>query len=212
MEPIEEGHYYHIYNRGAGKGNLFFYPNDYSLFLKLYFYYLYPCIETYAWCLMRNHFHALIKVKTHGEQIRTYRKLRSADNAKNFHGSLNPKIKPYTVSKQLSHLFNSYTKKLNARVGRTGTLIEGPLKRKRLSDDDHFIHILCYIHRNPIHPNLTDNYTDYLNSSYHSYTSTEPSLLGRQEVFSLFGSLSNFLKAHEEFKMKLDWKEDYYLE
>ncbi|TVQ05257.1 MAG: hypothetical protein EA359_03715, partial [Balneolaceae bacterium] len=63
MEPIKEGYYYHIYNRGAGRAPIFFSKEDFDFFLEKYFYYLHIAVETYAWCFLTNHIHLLIRIR-----------------------------------------------------------------------------------------------------------------------------------------------------
>ena len=58
---------YHIYNRGNNREDLFRFPEDYRHFLRLYEKYIEPIAETYAWCLLVNHFHLLVKIKTKEE-------------------------------------------------------------------------------------------------------------------------------------------------
>ncbi|MDD2814449.1 MAG: hypothetical protein PHP00_01760 [Thiotrichaceae bacterium] len=60
--PLIEGQYYHIYNRGNNGENIFFEARNYEYFFKLYIRHIYPIAETYAYCLMRNHFHLLVKI------------------------------------------------------------------------------------------------------------------------------------------------------
>ena len=60
---MEEGNYYHIYNRGNNRMNLFTEPSDYERFLWLYDRYISPVAETLAWVLMPNHIHLLVKIK-----------------------------------------------------------------------------------------------------------------------------------------------------
>jgi hypothetical protein len=110
MEPLEEGNYYHIYNRGAGKASIFFNEHDYHWFIERYFYYLNVAAETYAWCLLDNHFHLLIRVRSIKEQYFTFKKIKSDFPKNSFYGDQYSSPKPYSVSKQLSHLFNSFTK------------------------------------------------------------------------------------------------------
>jgi REP element-mobilizing transposase RayT len=59
-EVLSPGNYYHIYNRGNNGEPLFFEEENYIYFLKLYDKYISPIAETYAWCLMKNHFHFLV--------------------------------------------------------------------------------------------------------------------------------------------------------
>lgn len=61
--PLEEGGYYHIYNRANGKDNLFRDDQDYLHFLQLYQKYILPVADTFAWVLMPNHFHLLVRIK-----------------------------------------------------------------------------------------------------------------------------------------------------
>jgi REP element-mobilizing transposase RayT len=61
--PMIPGGYYHVYNRGNNRENIFRDPRSYSHFLRLYAKYIKPMADTYAYCLMRNHFHILIQIK-----------------------------------------------------------------------------------------------------------------------------------------------------
>jgi|WetSurMetagenome_2_1015567.scaffolds.fasta_scaffold29263_2 putative transposase len=82
MSPLKYGKYYHVYNRGNNRGNnwcdLFLNEDDYEHFLRLYEKYINPVAETFAWVLMRNHFHLLVRIKEAGE-IRY--KLSNADRS-----------------------------------------------------------------------------------------------------------------------------------
>lgn len=204
METLESGSYYHIYNRGAGSANLFWNENDFRQFLKKYIYYLYPCLQTFAWCLLNNHFHALVRVRTLDEQAKFFNEQRDQFIKGKYHGKLNPANKPLNVSRQVSHLMNSYTRYINKKMNRSGTLIEGPLKRKKLTDENNFLNLICYIHRNPIHHQIHNNYTDYLFTSYLDFISNNKSFVEKKSVLKRFGGKKNFIQAHEEFKLKLD--------
>jgi len=58
-----EGNFYHIYNRGNNRENIFFEENNYYYFLEKYDKYLTNYLETFAYCLLPNHFHLLVRVK-----------------------------------------------------------------------------------------------------------------------------------------------------
>lgn len=60
---LEPGNFYHIYNRGINSCNLFRKPDNYEHFLELYDKYISPVADTYAWVLMPNHFHLLVRVR-----------------------------------------------------------------------------------------------------------------------------------------------------
>jgi len=65
--PLEHGGYYHIYNRGNNGERLFHTPANYQHFLRLYDKYIDPIADTFAWCLMGNHFHLFVRIKEEGE-------------------------------------------------------------------------------------------------------------------------------------------------
>jgi REP element-mobilizing transposase RayT len=62
-EQLKGGNYYHIYNRGNNRMNLFSIPSDYERFLELYDKYISQVADTFAWVLMPNHIHLLLKIK-----------------------------------------------------------------------------------------------------------------------------------------------------
>jgi putative transposase len=57
------GNYYHIYNRGINSCNLFREIANYQHFIALFEKYIKPIAETYAWVLMPNHFHCLVRIR-----------------------------------------------------------------------------------------------------------------------------------------------------
>jgi putative transposase len=210
MEKLEQGHYYHLYNRGAGRSNLFQEGKDYHRFIDKYWYYMFFSVETYAWCLIQNHFHVLIKVRSLHQQEVLFQKSKETYPKGSFFGDNFDHAKPFDPGVQLRHLMNSYTKYFNNKYDRSGTLVEGTYKRKRITDENHFNHLLCYIHRNPVHHGICRNYEDYSYTSYHDYFGNKKSLTETQKGLTNFGGLINLQKAHSEFRLMLD--EEYYLE
>jgi len=60
---VQQGKYYHIFNRSIDNNNLFIEPENYKKFLSLYDKYIYPVADTFAWVLMPNHFHLLVRIR-----------------------------------------------------------------------------------------------------------------------------------------------------
>ncbi|MFA9388757.1 MAG: hypothetical protein ACERKD_03065 [Prolixibacteraceae bacterium] len=63
IEPLTYGNYYHIYNHGVANRDLFYTNDNYEYFLDLYNKYIDPIADTFAWVLMKNHFHLLVRIK-----------------------------------------------------------------------------------------------------------------------------------------------------
>jgi len=182
--PLLNGHYYHIYNRGNNGENLFPEERNYRHFLKLYIRYIYPIADTYAYCLMKNHFHLLVRIKPKPD----------LPGLEDLEG-----LTSHSYSQPFSNLFNAYTKAINKAYGRSGSLFEKNFNRILIDTDRHFIHLVCYIHRNPQKHGFTDNFRTYPYSSYQTIRQQKQSRIEHQQVLQWFGSMQSFENYHRQF-------------
>jgi REP element-mobilizing transposase RayT len=136
--------------------------------------------DTFAYCLLRNHFHLLVRIKSE-EEIQ--HKLK---NSKNFSASL-----------AFSNFFNAYAKGINQAYGRTGSLFQHPFGRSPLSNFNPFERVVVYIHQNPQKHGFVQDFRDWKYSSYRSLLAEESTRLKRDEVFTWFGSRELFIKSHD---------------
>jgi REP element-mobilizing transposase RayT len=176
IQPLENGKYYHIYNRGINSNILFKEKGNYEHFLKLYDLHIEPMAETYAWCLMNNHFHLLIRIKE-VEEIKTENKIQP--------------------SQSFSNLFKTYTKAFNKKYNRHGALFERPFRRKIVENENYLLNLIIYIHNNPVHHNSCEEASNYPWSSYSTCMSDKPTKLKREEVIAIFDDIENFKYVHE---------------
>ena len=63
MHPLQPDTSYHIFNHANGFENIFRHEANYYFFLEKYWKYIGPVAETYAWCLMPNHFHLVVRIR-----------------------------------------------------------------------------------------------------------------------------------------------------
>ena len=185
IQPLTYGKYYHIYNRGINGCNLFERKDNYEYFLNLYDKHVSPAVDTFAWVLMKNHFHMLIRIKEEADFI-------SPDRVWNPARAFDP-------SKHFSNLFNSYAQAFNKMYDRHGALFERPFKRKQIDDKDYFKNSVIYIHNNPVHHNFTEYAMDYPWSSYLTCISIKPTHLQRDAVIGWFDNAANFKTAHDNY-------------
>ena len=62
-ETFEADCYYHIYNRGNNKEDIFIEDRNYNFFLFRLKKYILPIADVYAYCSLKNHFHIVLKIK-----------------------------------------------------------------------------------------------------------------------------------------------------
>ena len=109
---LQPGVIYHIYNRGVNGETIFKEKRNYEHFINLYVKHIQPVVDTYAFCLLPNHFHLLVEIKN----------LTGLEDLSGFK----------SASQAFSNLFNAYAKAINKAYGRTGPLFERPFKRNEL--------------------------------------------------------------------------------
>ena len=219
-EPLENGKYYHIYNCGINGEDLFRESKNHQHFLSLYDKYVDPVSDTFAWCLMRNHFHLLVRVKEEGEIASFYdshcqglRPLAGRNETPPVvenpgGGGKDWRTRKPDPSNQLSHLFNSYAQYYNKKYKRHGSLFEKRFKRKHVNNEKYFRQLVVYIHNNPVHHGFVDYPGDYPWSSYRTCVSVKPTKLKRETVIGWFDGVANFKYVHEgkvEFLKIEEW-------
>ncbi|MEK7559171.1 MAG: transposase [Patescibacteria group bacterium] len=188
-----ENSFYHIYNRGIDKKNIFIDEKDYAVFLGLLKRYLVPPpkeeaveenkknkvgprnpryrtdlhekIQLVSYCLMPNHFHLMIKQAT-----------------------------KEAITDIMRALSNSYVIYFNKKYKRTGPLFTGKYKAVLIEGESYLLHLTRYIHVNPLDLGYTrSDLVKYPYSSYSRY-------LGRKKVDWLFPEeiLSFFKTAQKQ--------------
>lgn len=205
---LEYGKYYHIYNRGINGCNLFYANENYEYFLHLYDKYISQVADTFAWVLMRNHFHLLVRIKTE-ENIGFIQTPEGRKDSSGLRNNLSESNRPesvlkkkYKPSNQFGHLFNAYTKAINKRYHRTGSLFEHPFRRIQVTSVEHLKYLVYYIHHNPIHHGFCEHYLDYPWSSYLTIVSPKTTNLKRSEVLTWYRDDHNFRRFHSDEEIK----------
>lgn len=122
FQPLAEGGFYHLYNRGNNGENIFFQQRNYNYFLNKLNDYIGSYLNFYAYCLLPNHFHFLIQVKQLKEILPEHLHLSSGNKTLNNLETI--------ISEQFRRFFLSYSKSIKIQEGRTGSLFEKKFKRK----------------------------------------------------------------------------------
>ncbi|NIT03764.1 hypothetical protein GTO10_02410 [Candidatus Saccharibacteria bacterium] len=192
VRNFRENAYYHVFNRGVEKRDIFLDEYDYHLFQRYLFLYLRPIeevlerdpelplrlvgknltdeVELLAYCLMPNHFHLLLKQRTKNG-----------------------------ISKLLKQLTNAYTLHFNEKYERVGGLMQGRYKAVEIKNDNLFIHLARYIHLNPVIASVAPKPEEHPWSSYQDYLGQEAEVpVEKDKILSYFPSVGAFKGFHED--------------
>ena len=181
--PLEPGHFYHIYNRGNNRENIFIEERNYHYFMQMYQKYILPVCDTFAYCLMRNHFHILVRVKE--LQNQTSEVFKTSE------------VSSKAIAQQFSNFFNSYAKSINTTYKRTGSLFQNRFGRIEVDSDRYFAQLIHYIHFNPQKHGFVEDFRQYPYSSYPAIVSEKPTRLCKEEVLKCFQGKDNFVQIHD---------------
>lgn len=175
----EKGCYYHIYNRGVDRKQLFFDRRDYGFFkarLNRYATEYQICIL--AHCLMPNHFHLLLHIED-----------SAGDNA---------------LPKMMHRLQTSYATYFNKRYNHSGYVFQGRYSGKQVSTTKYLAWLVCYIHLNPEDGGVIESFEDWEYSSHRNYFNVSNNPLLGHRLIEL--SYSEILK---EYLARRKEKEDF---
>jgi putative transposase len=177
IPPITYGTFYHIYNRGNNRENIFFQERNYAYFLGLWWRHINPIAETWAYCLLRNHFHAVVYIKDRADLSG---------------------LKP--PSQYFSNFFNAYARGVNLATHGTGALFQRPFKRIPVGSTSYLLRLIVYIHQNPQKHHFTEDFRDWNYSSYYELMSDAATHLERDRMMQYFGSKEDFVRIHQEIQ------------
>lgn len=179
--------YYHVYNRGVSKQEVFIDSQDYEVFLSLFKRYLgdpqrnsnrvtYPSLRDevclVAYCLMPNHFHLLVY-----------------------------QITEDGMTDLLKRVSVSYGMYFNKKYKHAGVIFQQRYRAVRIISDSQLDHIGRYIHMNP------KDYTSWQWSSLRYYTG-EKSARWIDPLEDIGGDYMEFLDDYKGRRDELDELKD----
>jgi REP element-mobilizing transposase RayT len=169
--------------------------------------YISDFVELYAFCLMPNHFHLLVRIKELSEideeaceKFKEYRLSRHSISSRygmsKMPDSLESALYSNFVSEQFRRLFLSYSKSINKQTERSGSLFRKNFKRKEINNLQYLQNTVIYIHRNPLHHGFEEDFKDYKWSSYERIMTDKITKLKKQEVLDWFEDKENYRYTH----------------
>lgn len=163
---------YHVMVRGNERKNLFLNEDDKQRFVETLF-----IVKTetgffiFAYCLMDNHIHLLIKESSEGLA---------------------------TIMKRIN---TSYAYYFNKKYHRVGHLFQDRFKSEPIEDERYLLAVIRYIHNNPVKAGLVTTPGQYQWSSYNHYLKSNSNREHMADTEFVLSMLADDTKnAIEEFK------------
>lgn len=139
-------------------------------------------VEIYAFCLMSNHFHFLLR-----------------------------QVRDGGIAQFMSLVQNSYTRYFNTKAEKRGSLFEGPFRSVLVETDEQLVHVSRYIHLNPYSSGIVSSlpeldtypwssWTNYLGEKAHPFVNTK-NVLG---LFSNAAEYHAFVRDQATFQRELE--------
>lgn len=179
LNPSYANQYYHVYNRGNNREKIFFERKNYLYFLKKLPDVFKDKIDLIAYCLMPNHYHLTVRTFNDGE-----------------------------LEKAMQKISTGYTRAINKSYNRTGHLSTGRYKNKLIPGDNYLIHLIRYIHLNPVRAGLVNKLEDWEFSSFKEF------LNPTDRNFANTSILKEYFKTKEaviDFHKNFQEEQDYYV-
>ena len=201
MEKLQPNCSYHIFNHANGFENIFIEDENYRFFLEKYQQYILPIAETYAYCLLPNHFHLVVRIRRKEVIEEVYRNFKSTNFSKfpNLEKvEVTDNMIEYYISKQFANLFSCYTQSFNKVNKRRGSLFLKNFRREPIENKAYFLNAVIYTHRNPVHHAFCDRYTDWSYTSFCEIKERNSQMIEVEKLLRMFGGRDSFIDLHEQ--------------
>ena len=147
---------YHVMLRGINQQVIFEDDEDYEKFIEtLKTYKAISGYKLYAYCLMTNHIHILIKVEQEDIDL---------------------------VMKRIA---GSFVYWYNLKYRRKGHLFQERFKSEAVEDNNYFLTVIRYIHQNPVKAKLCNKTDEYTYSSYNDFIKESKEPVDFEFIFSI---------------------------
>ncbi|GMR18879.1 MAG: hypothetical protein BMS9Abin34_001 [Patescibacteria group bacterium] len=198
--------YYHVYNRGVEKRDIFATKRDYQRFLSTLVFYLHD--QEIPYTVFQGSTPevraAYFQLNPRGSETQRVRVLAYCLMPNHFHLLLKP-VRADGVTKYVSDISNSHTKYFNLKNKRVGRLFQNTFKSKEVSSEPSLMQLTRYIHLNPVLSTKTNLPTaapapqSYPYSSYAAWVGLRPANIVNNEELKTWLRWAGGSDKYKEF-------------
>ena len=198
------GSYYHVFNRGNGKQNIFLDNNDYEFFLLRLRENLFPKHAI----PLKTVFKGIQGIEAGSKSHTVYARKLLPENSfdlvsyclmPNHYHFLIKQNSDISVAKLISKVCTSYSKVFNKKYEKVGHLFQDKFRAVLVDSNEYLVWLSAYIHGNPKVAGLVKDLIDYPWSSYNAYLDNRKDNLCKKDiVLSQFDKISDYKKFVDE--------------
>ncbi len=200
--PFHPGSFYHLVFKSIDGLFLFNHDKDYEVYLERFRKFLGDFADVWSFCVLPNHTHFIIKIKTQ-ESINIFlNKLSLQDLTVSMKLFLseqeNESLFNAMIERQVNSFMVSYANYINNRFNRQGGIFQKPFKRIKIEDEGHLQQAIIYTNANAQKHGLVKDFKTYGFSSYPLIVANDQYFVDTKSVIEFFENKEKFIRLHKE--------------
>lgn len=199
--PFDFEQHYHILFRSIDGIPLFKTENEYFFFLEKWKRFTDPVFSTWAYSMLDNHAHFIIKVKQLEEVLEALNALPTEAKTKiirQFMKTNDASLIGPVIQRQINSFMVSYANTYNHIGERKGGLFQRPFRRSIIESEAHLQHAIVYVHANVQRHGLLRDFRTHPHHSYHAILQKDSTFIDAEAVLHFFGGINQFVSNHTE--------------
>jgi hydroxymethylpyrimidine/phosphomethylpyrimidine kinase len=174
---LQPNAYFHIYNSGEKNQVVFTDEAQYTYFISLMQYHLSPMADILAYCLLPNHVHLVLQMKS--------------ENAL-------PAQWKNNLAQPFANLFLSFNQSIQKQSGSGSILFQKAYKIHAIQNEEQLVKSIVEVHTNSEKHQIAEDFRQYPYSSFQNILLKKDRVVDGNRCVAHFNNLDNYLKQHEE--------------
>jgi putative transposase len=202
--------FYHIVCKSIDGIILFKEAIDNHIFLQRFQQFTTPVFDVWSYCLLTNHTHHIVKIKSLATILENIKKLNDKTQAmKSFLSNQNNELFfDAMIERQMNSFLVSFANYTNNKYKRKGGLFQKPFRRIQVIDDIHLQQAIIYVHANAQRHNIVKDFKDHHYNSYEATVNNNVAFIDAKSVLDFFGGVEDFKNIHKsqiEYYYSSNW-------
>ncbi len=199
--PFEPDQFYHVVFRSIDGVKLFLNNNQKQIFLNKWIQFMQPFCRIWAYCLLENHVHLVLKIEKAQSICAEIEKWSEDVQTKAIQNYLSDKSESHfdeMLERQVNRFLVSYVNTFNNEIVRKGGLFQKPFRHVLIVEEAHLQQAIVYVHANAQKHGIVKDYLLHPDHSYHEIIKGTNLYVDSSAVVDFFGNKTAFISVHKE--------------